>query len=342
MLEKPDLQDEKIIACLQDQYGLCAGQVAFLPVGADLNTAVYRAIADDGTPYFVKLRSGVFDEITVALPKFLHDQGIEQIIAPLATITGQLWANLEPFKLILYPFIEGRNGYEVDFSDRHWRDFGAAMHGIHTSNVPPEFTRSIPQETFSSQWRESVRMFLERVKVDVFDDPVAVKLTVFLNARRAEILDLVGRAERLAQALQTRPPKFVLCHSDVHAGNVLIDKNNTLFIVDWDNPILAPKERDLMFAGGGQGFTGQTAQEEEILFYQGYGETQVDPIALAYYRYERIIVDIAAYCEQLLLTNDGGEDREQSFRYLSSNFLPNNTIEIAYQSDKTSNLATPR
>jgi spectinomycin phosphotransferase len=62
---------------------------------------------------------------------------------------------------------------------------------------------------------------------------------------------------------------------------------------------------------------------------------QIDPIALAYYRYERIIQDIAVYCEQLLLTDEGGEDREQSLRYLTSNFLPNNTIEIAYTSDKT-------
>ena len=98
---------------------------------------------------------------------------------------------------------------------------------------------------------------------------------------------------------------------------------------------LAPKERDLMFIGGAQGFAGHTAQEEETLFYRGYGQTQIDPIALAYYRYERIIQDIAVFCEQIFLTNEGGEDREQSLRYLTSNFLPNNTIEIAYTSDKT-------
>ena len=82
MLEKPDLQDERIAACLQDEYGLRVVQVAFLPLGADLNTAVYRVVADDETPYFVKLRRGVFDETSVALPKFLSDQGIGQIIAP--------------------------------------------------------------------------------------------------------------------------------------------------------------------------------------------------------------------------------------------------------------------
>jgi spectinomycin phosphotransferase len=129
-------------------------------------------------------------------------------------------------------------------------------------------------------------------------------------------------------------PELVLCHSDIHAGNILIDTNNSFYIVDWDNPILAPKERDLMFIGGAQGFAGHTAQEEETLFYTGYGQTQIDPIAQAYYRYERIVQDIAAFCEQLLSTNEGGEDREQSLLYLESNFLPKGTIEIAYQADK--------
>ncbi len=90
-----------------------------------------------------------------------------------------------------------------------------------------------------------------------------------------------------------------------------------------------------MYIGGGLMGNRRTPQEEETLFYRGYGQTPLDPIALAYYRYERIVQDIAVYCEQLFLSTDGGEDRAQSYRYLTSNFLPNSTIEIAYQSDKT-------
>jgi spectinomycin phosphotransferase len=106
MLEKPDIQDERIAACLHDEYGLLVAQVAFLPLGVDRNSAVYRVVAGDGKPYFVKLRRGIFDEIAVTLPKFLNDQGIIQVIAPLSTKAGQLWASLDTFKAFLYPFIE--------------------------------------------------------------------------------------------------------------------------------------------------------------------------------------------------------------------------------------------
>jgi len=335
MLEKPDIHDEDIIACLSEAHAVQAAHITFLPLGADVNTAVYRAVTEDETPFFVKLRRGIFDEMSVALPNFLSDQGIAQIIPPLATKTGQLWAHLDAFTVILYPFVEGHNGYAVALSDRHWYDFGTALKRIHTTTVPPALTRRIPRENYADHGRTTVRSFLSGLEDNAFDDPIAAKLAAFLRAKRAEILDLVGRAERLAQALQAQAPAFVVCHSDIHAGNLLIDVNDHLYIVDWDNPIIAPKERDLMFIGGAQGFVGHTPPEEETLFYRGYGQTQIDPIALAYYRYERIIQDIAAFCEQLFSTTDGGEDREQSLRYVMSNFLPNNTIEIAYKSDKT-------
>ena len=239
------------------------------------------------------------------------------------------------FKLILYPFVEGRDGYQVNLTDRQWRELGAALKSIHTVILPCALRERIPAEAYSPHYRDRLKTFLGRIEKEDYEDPVAGKMAAFLKANRNEVLDLVGRAERLAMQLQAQSPEFVVCHSDIHAGNVLIDTNGDLYIVDWDDPILALKERDLMYPGGGQFAGWRTPHEEEALFYQGYGPTTVDPAALAYYRYERILVDIAIYCEQLLSSNAGGEDREQALRYFMSNFLPNGTIEIAYQADKT-------
>jgi len=330
MLEKPDLRDERVVACLLDEYALRAAQVVFLPIGADRDTAVYRVVADDQTPYFFKLRSGVFHEISVVLPKWLSDHGIEPIITPLETRTGQLWAGLDDFKVMLYPFVEGLDGYEAPLPERHWVDFGTALKRIHTLAVSAALNRQFQRETYTPHWRQTVKTFLERVQDDVFDEPFAAELAAFLKARRDQILDLVGRAEQLAQRLGARPLPFVLCHADLHAGNLLIGANGDFHIVDWDNPILAPKERDLMAVGGGLMGSWYTPRQEETLFYRGYGQTQIDPFAVAYYRYERIIQDIAVYC-----TDEGGEDREQSLRYLRSSFLPNGVLEIAYRSDQT-------
>jgi spectinomycin phosphotransferase len=335
MLERPVFPDEAIIACLKSDYQLINPQIEFLPLGADQNTAVYRAVDGRQKTYFVKLRHGIFNEISVTLPRYLCDQGLRQIIAPLPTTSGQLWAKLENFIVILYPYIEGRDGYEIDLSDRHWIELGQTLQHIHPTTLPDDIKSNIKSEAYSPQARETVRRYLACIGRGKLKDTVGLELAAFLQSKHREILDLVERAEQHARTLQKNAPNHVLCHSDLHAGNILIDGNDEMFIVDWDDPILAPKERDLMFSGGGQGFRGHTAGEEEALFYRGYGPASIHPTALAYYRYERIVQDIAAFCDQVFSSDDRGEDREQAFNYLTSNFKPGGTIEIAYRSDQT-------
>lgn len=335
MLEKPpDLQDIRIIDGLRDHYGLDVVQITFLPLGADRDTAVYRSVTGNGMPYFVKLRRGAFDDTLVTVPRLLCDQGVKQIIAPLSTRTEALWATLGSFSLAVYPFVEGRDGYEIDLTDCQWVDFGRALKGIHTASFPPALTARIPREVYSPRWREIVRGFQTMVETPSFGDPVAAELAAFLKTRRAVIASLVERAEALAAVLQTRSLPFIVCHADIHAGNLLIDANGHLYVVDWDTLTLAPKERDLMFVGGGLLGGWRAPHEEETLFYQGYGPTPVDPIALAYYRYERIVQDIAAYCEQILLTHGDSKDREQGLQQLTGQFLPNAVIEVAWLSEK--------
>ena len=332
MLEKPDLPDEQLITCLQHDYGLRIVQVDFLPLGNDMNTAVYRVVADDARPYFLKLRRGAFDEITVAIPRLLSDQGMAQIIAPIPTNTGRLWARMDAFALILSPFVTGQNAFEVAVSDRQRMEIGAALKRIHTLALPETLRERIPRETYAPVWRDLVRDFQARAEDTAFVDPVAAQLTALLRAKRAIVDALVLRAEQLAAQLQTRPLEYVLCHADIHAWNLLIDANATLYIVDWDTLILAPKERDLMFVGAGLDKLWPSAREE-ALFYQGYGATEIDPTALAYYRYERIVEDIAAYCQQLLLTDQGGDDRAEGLRQLVGQFEPGAVIEVAFMLD---------
>ncbi|ETZ04486.1 aminoglycoside phosphotransferase family protein [Holospora undulata] len=334
MLIKPNLKDEEIIACLRDAYGLTIDKVLFLPLGADFNTAVYRVTTNNGSDYFLKLRSGEFLEASVSVPKYLVDLGIKQVTPPLATKTEQLWTSLASFKAILYPYVEGRNGVEAKLSEDQWAQFGAAIKTLHSADIPASITKDVPRESFSSKWRETVKAFLIRIESEVFEEPVAVKMALFLKSKNSEILKLVERAEELALAIQKQPIDYVLCHADMHGWNLFVDKENALYIVDWDTLIFAPVERDLMFIGAGIWDSSLTAAEEESLFYQGYGQTKINQDAMAYYRFERIIQDIGDYCEYIFLSDEGGDDRMQYFEYLQSNFRTNGTIEMAYQADR--------
>lgn len=189
----------------------------------------------------------------------------------------------------------------------------------------------IRREEFSSKWRDVVRSLY--TKTLPANDEIASNLWKFLQENQSTIQQLVDRAEQLTKKALSHPLKLVLCHSDIHGGNVLIDGSEALYIVDWDDPILAPKERDLMFIGGGVGNVWNKPYEEK-LFYQGYGKTDVNWTILAYYRFERIVEDIAVYAQKLLLKPMQDSNRLEMYQQFMSMFEPHGVVDIAFATDK--------
>lgn len=333
MLEKPDLDENVLISGLERAYPLSLEGLEFLPLGADPSAAVYRTWATNGSAYFVKLKRGGFDRASVTLLNFFSAQGLRHIISPLATRRGEPWTRLNAFTVVVYPFVAGRDGYAVPLSAETWLELGRTLKQLHTLELPSTLKRHLQSETYDARWREQVRDILSSLERLTFTDETSVALASCLRDKRAEILELVAHAERFARDLRERTLEFVLCHADLHAGNLLLDDAQNFYIVDWDAPILAPKERDLMFVGGGLGFKGHTPEEEQALFYKGYGQADVDPVALAYYRFERIVQDIAVYGDELVQHRGSDEDRKASLGYLKANFESGGTIERAYAAD---------
>jgi len=67
LLEPPDIQEQLIIDSVEENYGLPVNSLTFLPLCLDVNTAVFRMEASGTQVYFIKLRKGAFNEITVSV-----------------------------------------------------------------------------------------------------------------------------------------------------------------------------------------------------------------------------------------------------------------------------------
>ena len=240
MLTKPDIADELIISRLQEEYNLHVAELTFLPIGADSRTAVYRVVIDDGTTYFLKLRRK-FKDVIVRVPLFLKESSVQEVIVTFETKSGQHWADFGEYKMILYPFVEGKDGFERELTDQHRRILGAAFRRIHTAQVPPELKKNIRKETFSTEWRDDMKSYLAQVEKKFFTEPTAAKLVEFMKSKRNEINRLIERAEQLASELQSKPQELALCHTDIHGGNILISNTGDLYIVDWTTPSLRRK-----------------------------------------------------------------------------------------------------
>ncbi len=314
--------DKYLQSYLQAAYNIKADSILPLFEGADTNAERYKVQALDSRCYFVKVQHG--SDRSLKIFELFRENGLDQIIFPLNALDG---SSIEP-SITVYPFIEGPNGFSQKLTEKEWLSLGIALKKLHTLDIPPSLAEAIRKETYSPKFRDAVRaLYTQECKAS---DPISHQFLRDLETYKETIKRLLDQAESLAESIKHQASKFVLCHSDIHAGNVLLPGKDKLFILDWDDPILAPKERDLMFIGGGIGGI-WNEPHEEAFFYKGYGNTDINKTILAYYRHERIVEDIAEFAK-LFLTDVTNPIRKEMYAHFINMFNTNNVIEIAFKS----------
>jgi spectinomycin phosphotransferase len=325
----PDLADEEVAGALRAGFGIRVAGLTFLPVGNDADSWAYRVEVVGGPPRFLKVRSGTGAMPGAAVPAYLHRQGTPLVLAPLPTGAGEPYLVLGRFALALYPMLAARTGAEAGLSPAQWRELGAAVAQVHATTPTPELLRLVGRETFRPSRRELLPQLEAALATADPGDPVAGRLAASWRAHRAVIGTLVGQADRRGTELARSPAPAVLCHADLHTWNVLVDEAGRLWIGDWDEAVLAPRERDLMFVVGGIGH-GLVSPSDTASFLEGYGDVPVDPTLLAYYRCAWAVQDIAAYGEQALLSPTAGQaTRQAAVEGFEDLFAPGNIVDLA-------------
>jgi spectinomycin phosphotransferase len=202
---------------------------------------------------------------------------------------------------------------------------------MHDTPLASHLAPVLPRESPTAGLSEVVRALDARVDARTFADPIERDLATFWQRKRTEIQALVERFETLSQQLRTQRPPLVLCHADVHPNNVLIDTYDRFWIVDWDDTQLAPKECDLMMGVGGLG-NYPAGPRETGWFLSGYGSTDIDPVALAYYRHVRALGDIGANGEQVLLLPGASEaTKRNGLQRMEKLFAPGYIVSLTQQ-----------
>lgn len=334
MYEPPaDLTLDAIRGYLRDHYALTLAELSYLALGLDSAAWVYRARTVDGRAYFVKVRTGLVNVSTLHVPRFLRDHGVEQVVAPLPTNEGVLWASVAGYVLILYPFIDGAAGMAQGLSTRQWVDFGTILRQVHATTPDAALTRMMRRETFEPVGVSVIDDVHQRLDTLFDKHPAARDLAVFWRSRQEDIRTLRRCATALGRRLARAEPPFILCHADIHTNNVMLGADGRVWIVDWDETVLAPRERDLIFVIGGLS-SGLVGPEQEESFFQGYGATSVAPLALAYYRYARAVEDIGAFAEEIFFRPDIDPDsKHKAVEYFKLLFLPGSIVDLAFRSD---------
>jgi len=185
-------------------------------------------------------------------------------------------------------------------TNEQWKEVGILFQRIHQVILPLLGFESLRKEAFDpTEYARWVRTFEAQHAQGPSGGSASQRaLRSSWKAHQSTIHTAVTSLEKLAEVLQSRTFPYVICHADLHARNLIRDRAGQVFVIDWDEVMLAPKERDFIFI----------RQPQADAFFQGYGVAEIDWILLTYYLWERVVQDVIEYAQDVCFRDDLGEE----------------------------------
>jgi len=231
---------------------------------------------------------------------------------------------LEEWTVIVYPFIDGDTSL-TGMTNEQWKEVGTIFQQIHQVMLPPEGFESLHKETFDpTEYARWVRAFETQHLHSRHGGSVSERaLRADWLAHQSTIHTAVTSLEKLAEVLQSRTFPYIICHADLHAANLLRDRHGHVFVIDWDEVMLAPKERDFIFV----------REPQADAFFQGYGQREIDWMALTYYLWERVVQDLIEDAKDVCFRDDWAEETRADVARLFHEYLSEggSNINAAYE-----------
>jgi spectinomycin phosphotransferase len=326
MREQPGIPEERLRGCLRDQYGLILATLEFLPRGLDFNAGVYRVVSEQGTSYLLKVTTRSLYEPGFLVPAYLSKQGITSVVAPVPTKSSALWTKLMDWTVIVYPFIDGDTSL-AGMTNEHWKEVGTIFKGIHQVRHSPESFPSLRKESFDpAEYTRWVHDFETQHLLSRHGGSASERdlLTSWVS-HQSTIRTVVTSLEKLAEVLRSRIFPYVICHADLHPANLIRDHAGHVFVIDWDEVMLAPKERDFIFVRSPQADA----------FWEGYGQREIDWMVLAYFLWERVVQDLIVNAQDVCFRDDLAEETKADIAKMFDDTLAeeNSIINAAYAAE---------
>lgn len=284
------VDDQQIMSCLALEYGLRDAHLTFLPISYAGETWVFHAETARGV-FFLKLKRRLH-EAGVAVSKLLLELGIP-VITPIQAKNKQLWARLEDFSLLVFPFVEGHPIDPTTLDDSSWRTLGAIMRGVHNAPVPQALLGSLNKELFSPYGQESFSKIESTLASGIHTlSPVQREFADLWMKSQGLVEGYFALVQEKGQEAFLSSPSWCLCHGDLQPGNILQSGPNKLLLIDWDCPVWAPPERDLMFIDA----------QYRSRFEAGYGRIETNKHVADYLSANWLLQEILDYAERILFS----------------------------------------
>ena len=126
----------------------------------------------------------------------------------------------------------------------------------------------------------------------------------------------------LGARLRPEEPRRVLTHGDLHGGNLLLSGGDRLYLLDWDDALLAPPERDLAPFIQGDRHIPRGAFREFLERYETVaGPVELHPDVLRFYLYRRNLQDLTDWLARILHEDRTEEENARDVAMIESECL---------------------
>ena len=297
------------------EYGISATAVLETPGG--WSASAYKIQAEDGD-YFLKVYDKHRHSTHAWLERIDHYMPIvlwlygntklrENMVVPVLARDGSYGSEDENHLYIIFPFIAGKTLANEALSLKQLRELAgivAELHYCDMKSLPGELLREIFDNSFCDT-------LCDRLNEQEHSGEHMETLSPYFGTITFSIEMLC----KSVSCLKNADLPFVLCHTDIHGGNLI--RSARMILVDWEGLKLAPVEADL-FAFS-EGFFFDDVWNEFIDFYRTANKNyRPNPQAMLYYRLRRRLKDIFEFVESLLFDDIEHEKRNHSIQNLRS------------------------
>ncbi|MER5337792.1 phosphotransferase [Micromonospora sp. NPDC002717] len=323
---------EALRAWVREDFGVDLTGAEAVGHGADRHARLWQARSADGTRYAVKL-SGGGSPAGLVVSAYLGARGVPGIAVPLRTRDGRLWSDRDGRRLSLVPWVSDARALGGAMTAEHWRAYGELLAAVHDVAVTDDLAALLPPGGAAHAAivaaARGVDARLRGLRPGDQGDPLVDELARIWSGARGTVAALARGVERLGDELRDRPGPAVVCHGDPHLGNLLLGPEGRVWLIDWDDAVLAPRECDLMFLiGGVLAFAPVTAAQQAAAF-AGYGRVDVDATRLAWFLSVRALDDIGDWSRQVLDAASAEADRRQALDIVRGLVSPHGLVTLA-------------
>lgn len=288
MLTKLNIAMRLLKSEVETNYALQVKEIRFIPGG---EASWGYLIETHSEKYFFKIYKGLTQYKTRfnLTYRLYNDARISHITHPIETINGNLVLTVEKYPAALFNFISGHTGNEKDLNMIERIKLGELLGRIHQSNkIIGDY--SIKEDFTYDNTTRLVNSVRNR-KFPISSEYVA-QLQKLLQEYEETVLSSADKLIKLGNILRNQKLDFVICHGEPHKWNTMVTKSHEVFLIDWDDSLYAPKEKDLNMV------------KDDLLVLEGYrsvcGEFSLDPEIIEYYSLEWYISSIDAWVNSLL------------------------------------------